>query len=297
MGNHKSKNHQRLEHSSLNKDKTCPICSKVFKKSCNTYSDFDSHMNTHNSNSPSFKVSIPNDIIYPKEEKLISEFRKKLGLIKVSWSHSFVDLKIHREKILEDSLYLLLNLTPYNLRSEFHISFEGENCHDAGGLTKEWLNILMEKLFNEEAGLFRLSKCEKPGYYPTAFNRNLEMYKLAGILIGKAIIENIQIECYLARPILKHILKKECSMHDIKYLDCDLYKSLKFMKKNPINDVFFETFSVKVNDNVVQLTEDGENILVNDENKFSYLLLRTEFELYERMATSVDALIPTHCFS
>lgn len=277
----------------LKTDIICPICSEVYKAKINTYADFDYHIELHQHNDPDSTegaIKVPDDVVFPKAEAKILPIRRQLDYIRIPWNVAHLDIFVSREKILEDSLQQILSLNQAELRSEFHIFFQGEISHDAGGLTKEWLGLLIKELFNEQIGLFRLSNSEDPRYLPSPHNECVEYYILIGIIIGKALLENIPLDCALCKPFLKHLLGQECSHHDLKFQDKDIYNSLRYMKKHSIQNIIFESFSVNFNNINYPITEDGENIPVTDDNKDSYILLRTEYELYGSMYNAIESI-------
>lgn len=277
----------------LKQNLACPICNYMFYSQTFTYEDFDKHIEAHQvveNETTRTQSLISENVTYPESEKKIKPIRKKLEKLRVHWSNSFVDLYISRETLLNDSLNQILLFTPWQLRSEFHIIFFGEVSQDAGGLTKEWLGLAIKELFSEKLGLFRLGNCENPCYLPTAHNTNTPLYFLAGVIIGKAILENIPLDCALSRSILKQILGLTLRTRDIKYQDAHLYKSLRYLQRNKIDGIFFETFSVNLSNKIVPLVDDGQDISVTDQNKELYLLVRTEYELYGCMLEAVDSL-------
>ena len=138
--------------------------------------------------------------------------------------------------------------------------------------------------------LFQLGVSKDPRYIPTKHNCNRPLYHLVGIILGKAILENIPLDCSLCRSVWKNILGIKPKLRDIKYQDEDLYKSLKFIKQNNIDGIFFENFAVDFKNKKYPLVEGGEEIIVTDENKVLYLLLRTEYEAYNGMIDAIDSL-------
>jgi E3 ubiquitin-protein ligase HUWE1 len=283
----------------LKKRIDCPICGLTFPARVYTYADFDKHMEAH---SPSEITSnpiedlkqtsldmyaIPDDKRYPEEEKNILLVRDKLNSIKVHWSYAHKDLYINRDTILNDSLIQIFELSPLEMRSEFHINFNGEKCQDAGGLTKEWLGLLIKELFSEELGIFRLGTGKEPKYLPTPRCYRADLFLLTGKILAKAILENIQLDCALCRSVLKKLLGIECNIRDVKYQDLDLYRSLRYMQKNTVQGVFFDTFAV----DSYPLVEGGQEIPITDENKEFYFILRVEYETYTSMAESLDSLL------
>jgi hypothetical protein len=299
MGTNHSRRHEDLAltkrrgRNKLKADITCPICSKVFIAKTNTYADFDSHIESHQTeeqNSTASAIIIPEDVYFPEAEAKILPIRHRLDNIRVPWSVAHLNITVTRETILHDSLFQVIGLSSMELRSEFHIIFKGENSQDAGGLTKEWLGLLVKELFNDQIGLFRLSQSQEQRYFATAHNDSTEYYILAGIAIGKAIFENIPLDCALCPTLLKHLLGQECTFIDLKHQDEDIYNSLMYMEKSSIDGILFESFTVPHNGQSYRITEDGENIQVTDDNKDTYILLRTEYELYGSMYNAIESL-------
>lgn len=55
---------------------------------------------------------------------------------------------ISRERVLEDSYYLISKAKNWNdLKFHYKIKFVGENGYDAGGLTREWMSLLIQRFF------------------------------------------------------------------------------------------------------------------------------------------------------
>ena len=80
-----------------------------------------------------------------------------------------------------------------------------------GGLTREWLSLLVKEVFNPDMGLFKASE-NKIGYQPNPMSYivpdHLLHFRMLGRLIAKAIIEKWNIEVYFVKSFLKHILRK-----------------------------------------------------------------------------------------
>jgi len=117
-------------------------------------------------------------------------------------------------------------------------------------------------------------------------------YYLFGRAIGKALLENVPINCHLSKVIFKHILQLKVEFEDLNYIDAELYKSLIYMLQNPIDGVFFETFSVKKrhlgDEFIMALIQNGQNIEVNDANKEEYVMKRAELELYSGIFEAIE---------
>lgn len=73
-----------------------------------------------------------------------------------------------------------------DLKKKLKINFVGEPGLDMGGLTKEWFQMLIRKIFDPEYGMFvyhHNSRC----YWFSVSNKtgNLREYNLIGMLITK----------------------------------------------------------------------------------------------------------------
>jgi len=81
-----------------------------------------------------------------------------------------------------------------------------------GGLTREWLSLLVKEVFNPEMGLFKASE-NKISYQPNPMSYivpdHLLQFRMLGRLIGKALIEKWEIEVFFVKSFLKHILRKQ----------------------------------------------------------------------------------------
>lgn len=210
--------------------------------------------------------------------------------MKVPWSVSHCEIQVSRDNILKDSKTQLLAMTCEELRSEFHVKFQGENSSDAGGLTKEWLNLVVNELLAEKNSLFERTKCENPKYIPVRTGRSSEYYRVFGIVLGKAVLENVPLNCEVCKVVYKHLLGKSCSLRDVRCIDEDLYRSAKFMLENSVDGVFFETFSVESDKGSVNLIDGGDGVQVTEENKETYLLLRIEYEVYGAFASAIELI-------
>ncbi len=127
-----------------------------------------------------------------------------------------------------------------NLRSKIRVSFVNaqgvrEEGADGGGLYKEFLNSLIQIVFNPNYGLFVLTQTGKE-LYPNAkskslFKDDIHIYKFLGRILGKAIYDGITVEPQFANFFLKKLIGKQNNLNDLKSLDPDLHKNLNFIKE------------------------------------------------------------------
>lgn len=167
------------------------------------------------------------------------------------------------------------------------IRFHGEEGVDAGGVTREWFQVLSRQMFNPDYALFIPVASDRTTFHPNKLSKvneeHLLFFKFIGRIIGKALYEGRALDCHFSRAVYKRILGKTVSIKDMETLDLDYYKSLLWMLENDITEIITETFSVETDDfgvtEVVDLTENGRNIPVTEENKHEYVQLVVEYRL------------------
>ncbi|KAF1781305.1 HECT domain [Phytophthora cactorum] len=160
-----------------------------------------------------------------------------------SYEEGHIQFVVRREHVVSDSLEQML-------KSFAHL-LENEPGLDAGGLIREWYEILSDSLFNDDFGLFISTKGENMGYWinPASASKvpnHLEYYEFIGRLLAKALIEGYNMKMSLALPLIKHILGVPISFSDLEFLDEDLYKNAMWMKQNDHAELLAIDFTVQV---------------------------------------------------
>lgn len=274
--------------SKLKKTAYCPICNMEFK-SWQTYDDFNYHIDN------CLEIRDPSNAVHGNKmfshlasvEEKIEWVRQQFNTIRVPWSEEYKKIFISRDELLIDSIREVQNLCDRDMRSEFQIQFIGEIAMDAGGVMKEWVNILIKQLFSEEMNLFCRTKTDEVAYIISPQEMQPELYYFTGRILGKAIFENIPINCPLCKTLYKHLLDREVGFEDIKYQDIELYNSLQSLANNTIEDVFVGYFALEKGSDLYELKKNGSEISINEENKRQYLDLRSEFETIACMMPSL----------
>lgn len=274
---------------------SCPFCSKKFFIGRHTEKDVDIHLNDHHDETKEDQAEISAKDLCMKER--IKCARENFKTIRVDWkTNRSVFLAVYRDYIL-DCMPELNLLTNDQLKSEFQICFVGENAADAGGLTKEWINLMIKALFQNNIGLFEQTQTEERTYMIKKNCNNHELFKVAGKIIGKAIFEGIPLPVRLCPILIHHILdKNDFSLEHVKLIDKSLYQGLNFILLNNIDNIIFQTFSVDLDDNetkngsIRELLPDGKSIDVTDENKDAYVSLMIEFVTSEIYKADIKSL-------
>jgi len=209
-----------------------------------------------------------------------------------------IPLLIDRKHFLRDSFEQFRTTVDLDLRKDIRICFLNEVSQDAGGLIREWISILMEKLFNPKLGLFVKADTEEIAYLINERCNKLEYYYFCGKIIAKAFYERIPIKAYFSKIIWKQILGLKLELDDLKYCDKELYSSMKFIVDNPIPEgvdlgsfVTSKKDTIKKTSYVIELKEDGANIPITEDNKDEFASLLFEKSFIEPTSQQTEKLV------
>ncbi|KAL0693667.1 hypothetical protein Bca4012_060847 [Brassica carinata] len=198
--------------------------------------------------------------------------------------HSPLRISVRRAYILEDSYNQLRMRSNQELKGRLTVHFQGEEGIDAGGLTREWYQLLSRVIFDKGALLFTTvgnDSTFQPNPNSVYQTEHLSYFKFVGRV---------------------HILGVKVTYHDIEAIDPDYYKALKWMLENDISDVLDLTFSVDADEEKLILYEKtevtdhelipgGRNIKVTEENKHEYVDLIAEHRLTTAIRPQINAFL------
>ncbi|KAF1989029.1 hypothetical protein K402DRAFT_12894 [Aulographum hederae CBS 113979] len=207
--------------------------------------------------------------------------------------HPTLQLNVRRDQVFLDSFKSLYYKSGDEMKyGKLNIRFSGEEGVDAGGVTREWFQVLAKQMFNPDYVLFNPVAADRTTFHPNPASwinaEHLTFFKFIGRVIGKALYENRVLDCHFSRAVYKQMLGKPVNVKDMESIDLEYYKSLVWMLENDITDIITETFSVEReffgDTRVIDLKENGRNIPVTEDNKQEYVRLVVE----NRMVGSVE---------
>ncbi|KAI0392521.1 hypothetical protein F5Y17DRAFT_354935 [Xylariaceae sp. FL0594] len=208
-----------------------------------------------------------------------------------------LQLQVRREQVFHDSFKSLYFKSGDEIKfGKLNIRFHGEEGVDAGGVTREWFQVLARQMFDANYALFVPVSSDRTTFHPNKLSgindEHLQFFKFIGRIIGKALYEGRLLECYFSRAVYKRILGKPVSVKDMESFDPEYYKSLSWMLNNDITDIITETFSVEEDvfgaTEVVDLCENGRDIPVTEENKHDYVRLVVEHRLLSSVKDQME---------
>eukprot|EP00850_Spirogloea_muscicola_P012629 SM000082S22871 [mRNA] locus=s82:404008:421363:+ [translate_table: standard] len=212
---------------------------------------------------------------------------------------------VRRAYVLEDSYNQLRMRTPEELRGRLTVQFQGEEGIDAGGLTREWYQLLSRVIFDRGALLFTTVGNDatfQPNPNSVYQTEHLSYFKFVGRVVAKALFDGQLLDVHFTRSFYKHILGAKVTYHELEAIDPDYYKNLKWMLENDVTDILDLTFSVdadeeklifyekgKVTDH--ELMPGGRNIKVTEENKAEYVDLLAEHRMTTAIRPQINAFL------
>ncbi|KAL1344749.1 hypothetical protein HN51_018594 [Arachis hypogaea] len=219
--------------------------------------------------------------------------------------HSPLRISVRRAYVLEDSYNQLRMRSTHDLKGRLTVHFQGEEGIDAGGLTREWYQLLSRVIFDKGALLFTTVGNEltfQPNPNSVYQTEHLSYFKFVGRVVGKALFDGQLLDVHFTRSFYKHILGVKVTYHDIEAIDPDYFKNLKWMLENDISDVLDLTFSIDADEEKLILYErtevtdyelipGGRNIKVTEENKHQYVDLVAEHRLTTAIRPQINAFL------
>lgn len=214
--------------------------------------------------------------------------------------HKEIPVDINRAQVFLDSYRVLFfkSIKDFTM-AKFNITFQGEQGVDAGGVKREWYQIISRQMVNPDYALFVPVHSDASTFHPNRTSginpEHLSFFKFIGMLLAKSIRDNCYIDSHFSRAVYKQILGKNVSLKDMESIDPDYYKSLCWILENDITDVLEMTFSVDTDDygehKVIDLKPNGSNIDVTEKNKIEYVERMINYKLKDSVKEQMDNLI------
>ena len=228
-------------------------------------------------------VQQPKDISY---ERHFSWKENQFRLLCASNSlPSTFKITVSRENVLESSMRQILAVKPYQLRRRLHVSFEGEEGIDYGGVAREWFFLLSREVLNPMWCLFQYANNTN---YSLQINPSssinpdhLKYFRFIGRFIALALFQKKFIDSGFTLPFYKRILNRPMALDDLEAIDPEYFQSLKWLEDTDISEEDPELlgFTYCMNEEVFgevrshDLKPNGADIFVTEENKAEYIRL------------------------
>ncbi|KAG0326453.1 hypothetical protein BG000_001397, partial [Podila horticola] len=174
-----------------------------------------------------------------RDEKL--QRAQSLALVRPDL-HQSVMVKIRRGYVLEDGYQQLGALSANGWKNTIRVRFVNEVGADEAGIDqggpfKEFMETFLESGFSPNLNLFTTTTASMNLMYPSPTSHythprtGLELFRLFGKMLGKAMYEGLLVEVKFAGFFLSKILGRTVFLDEMRSFDEEVFKNLMFLKK------------------------------------------------------------------
>jgi len=209
------------------------------------------------------------------------------------WEEGRIKLVVRRSHLLQDAMEGIMSLSRMDMRKKWGIEFMGEPGIDAGGVTREFFELVSEQMLDPDFGLWHSSQTNQqcmtinPASKISCLEDYLIYYRFFGRILGKALFDRQLIKGHLEKYIYKHLLGWPITFEDLKEQDEDYYSSCK--KLVGMDDVSLmcldftateESLGVREE---IELCQGGSLKEVNNDNLGQYLEANLRYRMLDRV--------------
>ncbi|CAD8156549.1 unnamed protein product [Paramecium octaurelia] len=196
-------------------------------------------------------------------------FNLQLEKFRIPWQLGSDKLNVNYNDLLQSSLISARNV---NLYKEVKVVFQNDKVQDAGGLLREWLTLIFKEMCKD---IFTLTETNDVTY---KIAKQSQYFDLVGLAIAKALFERMTICVEFDRPLVKKLLGQEIEFQDMQFYDKSLFMSWKYLLENQFDENELQQyFIICKDDEIIELKQNGADILVNNQNKQEFVDLCIQF--------------------
>ncbi|KAF9353595.1 Ubiquitin-protein ligase E3B [Mortierella sp. AD094] len=250
----------------------------------------------------SARLEIFRDFI--KEEKM--QRGQSLALVRPDL-HQSTMVKVRRGYVLEDGYQNLGQLSANGWKNTIRVKFVNESGADEAGIDqggpfKEFMESFLESGFSPNLNLFTTSTASMNMLYPSPTSHfthpstGLELFRLFGKMLGKAMYEGLLIEVKFANFFLSKILGRTVFLDEMRSYDEQVFQNLMFVKKyeGDVEDLGL-TFSLDEEvfgtHRTIELMAGGKDVEVTKDNRINYIFKVSDYRLNRQIQDQSKAFI------
>lgn len=185
--------------------------------------------------------------------------------------------------MIEDALQQLAIYGSQQLKKPLKVVFDGEEGVDEGGVQKEFFQLLVQELYNEDFGMFeRIDESRNFWFNKNSFEVNLQ-FELFGIVLGLAIYNQVILDVRFPMAVYKKLMlgsRVSLGLSDLLDFQPSLAKGLIALLEHEDSSTFDEAFSTLRfsidyecfgSHAEAELVEGGKDIPVTMDNREEYV--------------------------
>jgi len=235
--------------------------------------------------SPATKAAVLEcDATMQMQRGMQREMHQAMMMGQQSISPYFV-LRVSRERIVLDTLSQILLYTDNEFKKPLKVVFDDEEGVDAGGVRKEYYQLMTKQLLDPDYGMFRYYPDSRMLWFNSDSYESREEFELIGLMLGVAIFNSIIIDLRMPMVVYKKLKGQKSVLSDLAVLQPELALGLqKLLDFNgDVEGVFEATFqlSSEVFGEIItrDLIPHGGDIPVTNANRVAYVQAYVEYVL------------------
>ena len=221
--------------------------------------------------------------------------------LRIKWGDGHIRLLVRRKHLLHDSIEAVMSLSRTDMSKIWRFEFMNEVGVDAGGLQREWFQLITEEIFNPDMGLWLPSATNQmamrinPSSKMACPEDHLIYFRFLGRVMGKALFDGQLVAGHMVRHLYKHLLGWPVMFEDLELPDEDYFKSLKsLLELDNVEDMCLDfTFTENAlgENRVVDLIEGGSDVPLTNDNLPEYLEANLMYHLMDRVKPQLKELL------
>ncbi|CAK8684197.1 unnamed protein product [Clavelina lepadiformis] len=241
-------------------------------------------------------------LFYDNRVRMFSERRRTLvsSLMQGSFIHPYLKIQVRRSHIIDDTL-IQLEVASENVKDfkkQLYVEFDGEEGVDEGGVSKEFFQLVVDKIFDPGNGMFVYDDDTRLFWFNAYSFEALTQYKLIGIVLGLAIYNNCILDINFPTFVYKKLLGRKADFDDMAISHPVIHKSLCELLEyeGNVEEDLMATFCIEYQDiygiqHTHDLKEGAESIPVTNDNRREYVDLYADWLLNTSVSAQFNAFL------
>jgi len=220
--------------------------------------------------------------------------------LRIPWEEGHIKLKVRRESVLQDAMDAIESIDSADLKKIFRFEFIGEPALDAGGVAREFFNLICNEIFNPNCGLFLYSAVNQMCMQINpnsgiANDHHLRYFHMTGRILGKALMDGQITPVHLIQPLYKHLMGWPVTFRDLEHVDDQVYRNLtELLNIDDVKELYLEFVVTEDKLGVtetVDLIPGGSEIPVDNSNLPEYLDAQLKYRTMYRIQLQLAELL------
>lgn len=216
-------------------------------------------------------------------------------------------LRIRRNHLLEDALDEVARQKPKDLFKPLRVHFIGEDGIDAGGVKKEFFQLLVAEVLSPDYGMLSYQAESRTYWFCPVTLEEDSSFLLLGLILGLAIYNGVLLDFPLPLALYRKMLGHEVRLRDLEDMQPSLGRGLQALLAyeppldergeplpgSAVEEVFCQSFAVEVpcwgERRLVELKPGGADVPVTEDSRREFVDLYVDFWLNSSVHAQFEA--------